>query len=217
MGIICRGVTISLIAGGVLASISCTPKTTGDQQTNVVAASTAAPTVTTDVAPAQHDVDDPLGTAGLSEFSDAAELVLVGRVTSVEERVPLTVGPQASVHPSDTSMLQEYSVVTINVEETFSGTPDASVIKLSQLTYLSGQPISPEGRLIAESGNRAVWFLNPIDPAFDQGGYIVAGQQGTLIEGRDGNVVVGDPLSPLGEEVAELGSFQALIEALRTT
>jgi hypothetical protein len=148
-------------------------------------------------------VDDHLGDADMAELAGGSDLVVHGQVVEVESGVEL---------PDHADSL--YSRIRLAVDETLVGEENGEV----DVWFLTHILIPPTERLepVPEEGDSGVWFLMTIDPHIEVDGYIRTNQQGWLhVDGDTSAVSAVRDDTPLGAEVEQLGSLEAVLDRLR--
>jgi hypothetical protein len=150
----------------------------------------------------ETDVDDHLPDADLAELAEESDLVVHGQVVDVKSGVELV----------DADSL--YRRIRLEVDETLVGEENDEV-DVWFLTHLLG-PEAVRLEPVPEEGDSGVWFLMTIDPYFEVDGYVRTNQQGWLHVYGDASAVsaVRDD-TPLGAEVEQLGSLDAVLDRLR--
>lgn len=195
-----------LITGAAFGMAGC-----GDDVGLSSSADTPDPTTTE---PIVIEIDDALGDASLEQLTEASEVVVVGKVVSVEDGV--TIGEDDSLG---------YSVYTVTVDQSLVGQPDEQ-LTVAVTSSEDGRPLVMAGRAQPPSvGDSMLWFLQRIDPQFNRNGYVLVSElSGAIPTDVDNIVVDGETDHPEGQdhyhvaalrEATQLGTASRLIAKVK--
>lgn len=157
-----------------------------DPAANGAAVEPSSPVPTQTIEP-----DEPLGNASLEELGGASDLVVRGRVASVEHGI--TLGVDESI------LYKAYSVTVLND----SLHPTGQTIQVITSEVIDGIPIVMEGRPELAEGDEAIFALTQIDSDFDYDGYVLTSSNALYPVEGDRIVDVGD--APSAHEAVDLG------------
>lgn len=154
---------------------------------------------------AAANVDDPYFEASLDELTTLSDLVLVGRVTRVEDGVRIGTDPATS-----------YTVVTVEVGQLLKAMSrsGASVkqVKVALLSRIGGSPFVIKGRPIPKVGDRALYLLKKIAPEFNLDGYVLT-NIGSLLP-VTGTVIESSSEAVAAQEAGLLGQLNKVIQEI---
>lgn len=150
------------------------------------------------------DVFEVNGEADLAGLLAAADLVVRGRVTDLEDGVRL--------EPEAPDM--EFAVLDVEPEQVVKGEPGATTSVA--ITSASGgcAEVVP-GRVIPEPGDDAVWFLSAVESEDGRVTHIPLGSAAVLALDADGVVANEGGDQPALVEARDLGDVDAVLDALR--
>lgn len=122
--------------------------------------------------------DEPLTDASLAEVTKESSLVVSGTVTDVRSGEHLG---------SDRTL--EYSIITVQVDESLLGEDTPSAVKIAMSSADEGTPFVVAGRPVPDVGQRALWFLDRVDPEFSFDGYVLTWSGGQVRLDGNGKVI----------------------------
>jgi hypothetical protein len=144
------------------------------------------------------DIDGPFETAGLKEVAAAADLVVLGKVTSIRHGVSIGDPKTGS-----------YAMVSVSPTEVFKGRADGTI----EVVY--EEDFSIEGRPMPEVGDNAIWLLSEIAREFNTKGYVFVNSASVFMFDSAGRLK-NEGRIPLLQEAAELGNANRIKDKLKS-
>jgi hypothetical protein len=145
------------------------------------------------------DIDGPFETAGLKEVAAAADLVVMGKVTSIRHG--------ASIGDPETG---SYAMISVSPTEVLKGRADGP-IEVAFEEYFS-----IEGRPMPEVGDDAIWLLSEIAREFtNTEGYVLVNSASVCMFDSAGRLKNEDRI-PLLQEAAALGNANRIMDKLKS-
>lgn len=146
-------------------------------------------------------VDDPLGSASLSDLVNESDVVLSGTV--VDKGTPVEISRM------------DYTPVTVQTSDAIKGNAADKVVVLMALTDDKGRELAMEGRP-SLTDDESVWLLRRVDSTFDAHGDYVLTSVAGVIPGTDDKITASDTSAPAIKEALTHQSIGDLVTALRS-
>lgn len=152
-----------------------------------------------DPAPPMVEPDEPLTDASLALVTKKSSRVVSGSVTGV----------RSGEHLGEDRTL-EYSIITVRVDSSLRGDHSPSQVEIAMSSADEGTPFAVLGRPVPDTGQRAVWFLKTVDPAFGFDGYVLTWSGGQVRVDGNGNVIDDDGETTAAREAVTLKTLSAV-------